>query len=172
MGTQNRASASRRGKIPQEQQHAGGPVRARSYGRSALRIRLTEGARTAPADNRTGAGISGDGPMMKLALSAAAAGLLRSLLARAGIDRDRILLTEFRSVDWQSLTFIGERHEMELRIPAPGAIELAGRITEGLEEAEFAIPGQIVADIRLDRPFQHNPDGSISLFLEALTIAE
>ena len=61
--------------------------------------------------------------MMKLALSAAAAGLLRALLARAGIDRDRILLTEFRSTDWQSLTFIGERHEMELRIPGPDAAD-------------------------------------------------
>ena len=31
--------------------------------------------------------------MMKLALSPAAAGLLRALIAGAGIDRDRILLT-------------------------------------------------------------------------------
>jgi len=42
--------------------------------------------------------------MMKLALSTAAAGLLRALLGRAGVSRDRILLTEFRSVDWNSLT--------------------------------------------------------------------
>jgi hypothetical protein len=109
---------------------------------------------------------------MKLALSTAAAGLLRALLARAGIDRDRILLTEFRSTDWQSLTFIGERHEMELRIPGPNAYQLAGRVTDGLSDAEFAIPGQIVADIRLARPPEHNCDFSISLHLEALTIAE
>ena len=64
--------------------------------------------------------------MMKLALSVAAAGLLRALIARAGVDRDRILLTDFRSVDWQSLTFVGERHEMELRIPGPDA-DAAGR---------------------------------------------
>ncbi len=43
--------------------------------------------------------------MMKLALSPAAAGLLRAIVARAGINRDRILLTDFRSVEWQSLTF-------------------------------------------------------------------
>lgn len=54
--------------------------------------------------------------MMKLALSAAAAGLLRALLARAGVSRDRILLTEFRSVDWNSLTFSGERHEIDFRV--------------------------------------------------------
>ena len=67
--------------------------------------------------------------MMKLALSPAAAGLLRSLLARAGVDRDRILLTEFRSVDWQSLTFMGERHEMELRVPGPDASAPVDRLT-------------------------------------------
>ena len=110
--------------------------------------------------------------MMKLALSPAAAGLLRALLARAGIDRDRILLTEFRSTDWQSLTFVGERHEMELRIPGPGADRLAERIISGLADAEFAISGQIVADIGLDRPPCHNRDESVSLYIEALTIAE
>ena len=110
--------------------------------------------------------------MMKLALSTAAAGLLRALVARAGIDRDRILLTDFRSIDWQSLTFIGERHEMELRLPAPGAADLAERLTRGLADAEFSIPGQIVADIGQERQPIHNPDGSVSLFLEALTIAE
>ena len=110
--------------------------------------------------------------MMKLALSPAAAGLLRALLARAGIDRDRILLTEFRSVDWQSLTFVGERHVMELRVPGPDAALVTQRLTDGLDDAEFAIPGQIVADIGLERPPQANADGSVSLFIEALTIAE
>lgn len=110
--------------------------------------------------------------MMKLALSPAAAGLLRALIARAGIDRDRILLTDFRSVDWQSLTFIGERHEMELRLPGPNSDLLARRISDGLADAEFSIPGQIVADIGLERPPSHNRDGSITLHIEALTIAE
>jgi hypothetical protein len=76
---------------------------------------------------------------MKLALSPAAAGLLRALIARAGIDRDRILLSDFRSVDWQSLTFVGERHEMELRVPGPEAAALAERLTAGLTDAEFSI---------------------------------
>lgn len=110
--------------------------------------------------------------MMKLALSPAAAGLLRALVARAGINRDRILLTDFRSTDWQSLTFIGERHEMELRLPGPDADLLAMRLTEGLADAEFSIPGQIVADIGLERPPSHNRDGSVTLHIEALTIVE
>jgi hypothetical protein len=110
--------------------------------------------------------------MMKLALSPAAAGLLRAIVARAGIDRDRILLTDFRSVDWQSLTFVGERHEMMLRIPGPDAQLLVSRLSKGLAEAEFAIPGQIVADIGLQRPPSPNRDGSMTLHIEALTIAE
>ena len=110
--------------------------------------------------------------MMKLALSPAAASLLRALIARAGIDRDRILLTEFRSIDWQSLTFVGERHEMEVRIPGPDADLVAARLTDGLADAEFAIPGQIVADIGLERPPSPNRDGSVTLHIEALTVAE
>lgn len=110
--------------------------------------------------------------MMKLALSPAAAGLLRALIARAGINRDRILLMDFHSVDWQSLTFIGERHQMVLRVPSPDAEPLAFLIADGLADAEFSIPGQIVADIGLERPPSRNRDGSITLHIEALTIAE
>jgi hypothetical protein len=110
--------------------------------------------------------------MMKLALSPAAAGLLRALITRAGIDRNRILLTNFQSIDWQSLTFIGERLEMELRVPGPGADKLAELLTAGLADAEFSIPGQIVADIGMERSPIHNPDGSVSLHIEALTVAE
>lgn len=110
--------------------------------------------------------------MMKLALSPAAAGLLRTFLARVGVNRDRILLTEFRSIDWQSLTFIGERHEIELRVPGPDAADLVERLTDGLADAELPLPGHVVADIALERPPVRNADGSFNLHLEALTIAE
>lgn len=61
---------------------------------------------------------------------------------------------------------------MELRIPGPGAEPVVGRLTDGLADAEFSIPGQIVADIGLGRRPIANPDGSITLHIEALTIAE
>lgn len=109
---------------------------------------------------------------MKLAMSAAAAGLLRALLGRAGVDRNRILLSDFRSTDWNSLTFAGERHEIALRIPGPGAAAVAALLIEGLEDADFAIPGQIVADIALARPPIGQADGAIALQIEALTVAE
>lgn len=109
---------------------------------------------------------------MKLGLSPAAAGLLRALIARTGIDRDRILLSNYRSVDWQSLTFIGEQHEIELRIPGPDAELLATRLTDGLTEAEFYVPGQIVADVAVQKAPSANPDGSVTLYVEALTVTE
>jgi len=110
--------------------------------------------------------------MKKLPMSPAAAHLLRALLARAGIDRDRILLTDYRSTDWQSLTFIGERHEMELHVSGPGASELVENLLLGLGDAEFTIPGQIVADIVAAGEFPPQADGSVTLHFEALTIAE
>ncbi|WP_309603345.1 hypothetical protein [Sphingomonas sp.] len=110
--------------------------------------------------------------MMKLAMSPAAAGLLRALLARAGVDRNRILLSDFRSMDWNSLTLAGERHEIILRIPGPGAAGPVTLLVDGLEEADFTIPGQIVADIALIRPPSDQADGSILVEIEALTVAE
>lgn len=110
--------------------------------------------------------------MMKLAMSPAAAGLLRALLNRAGVDRNRILLTEFRSLDWRSLTFAGERHRIDLWIPGPGAGRLAELLTRDLTNAEFAIPGQIVADIAVVGSMVEHPDGAIGVTIEALTVEE
>ncbi len=108
--------------------------------------------------------------MMRIAMSPAAAGLLRALLARAAVDRDRILLTEFRSVDWQSLTFIGERHEFQLRVAGPNAFEVVSRLLSGLDE--FEIPGHLVADIIVIGEPRRQHDGSVTVSMEALTVAQ
>lgn len=110
--------------------------------------------------------------MTRLPLSAAAGALLRALLCRTGIPRNRILLSEVRSVDWQSLTFVGERHEIDLRVAEPGADAIVNTLTNALAEQEFAIDGQIVADIQLVSGPSRQPDGSIAVRIEALTIAE
>ena len=110
--------------------------------------------------------------MMRMPLSEAASGLLRALLMRGGVGRDRILLSEFRSTDWQSLTFVGERHRIHFRIPGPAADAIVRRMTAGLEDVEFAIPGHVVADIVLAAPTRRDGDGSISVELEALTIVD
>jgi len=110
--------------------------------------------------------------MLKIPISAAASALLRALLGRANVRRDRILLIELRSTDWQSLTLTGERHEISLRVPPPDADKVTRRLVEGLEDAEFAIPGQIVADIAVADHIERGPDGSVALTIEALTVSE
>lgn len=109
--------------------------------------------------------------MKGLPLSRAASGLLRALLERAGRDKHRILLTETRSTDWQSLTFTGERHSLVLRFTGDRAQALAHRLTHGIAEAEFSIPGHIVADIAAG-PTVAGENGSILVPIEALTISE
>lgn len=108
--------------------------------------------------------------MNRIAMSAAASALLRALIARAGVCSDRILLTEVHSTDWQSLTFIGERHRLQLRVTGPGSTAVVERMCGGLEDAEFTIPGQIVADINLTGQPTAGADGSTSIEIEALTV--
>lgn len=108
--------------------------------------------------------------MTRLPMSRAAAALLRALIARAGVGNDRILLIEVHSTDWQSLTFTGEQHRFVLAPAGPDAGEVLDRLTQGLEDAEFALRGHIVADIRAER--LANDKGSVEFAIEALTIAD
>lgn len=110
--------------------------------------------------------------MLKILMSSAASALLRSVLDRAGDRRASILLSEIQSVDWQSLTFAGERHLISLRIPAPDADIVAARLIEGIEDAEFSIAGHIVADIAVPAAPALAADGSVTVAIEALTVAE
>ena len=109
--------------------------------------------------------------MNSLPLSRAAAGLFRALIHRVGEARHRILLIEAVSTDWQSLTFTGERHRFALRITGRGAGNVAGTLTDGLADAEFEIAGHIVADIAAS-PAIDEPDGSVLVRIEALTVAD
>lgn len=106
--------------------------------------------------------------MKRLPMSQAAAGLYRQVLARSGQPRDRILLTNFSSQDWQSLTFVGERHEFTIDIVGPEAEGIAERMTDGLSDAEFTIAGHIVVDILAQ--VIGGSGRSVQLRMEALTI--
>ena len=110
--------------------------------------------------------------MMKIAMSPAAAALLRALIARSGAEKNRILLTDAHSSDWQSLTFTGERHHVALRVTGRDSGEVAGRMCAGLEDAEFSIPGVLVADIGLVGTPTRMPDGATELMIEALTVTD
>ena len=110
--------------------------------------------------------------MNRIPMSKAGTALLRAFLSRALVETDRILLTDYRSSDWQSLTFVGERHEMRFRIPGPDAQKTYDSLTSNLTDDEFALPRQILADIAVFGAPVTEPDGSISFGLEALTIAD
>ena len=110
--------------------------------------------------------------MTRLPMSSAGAALLRALLSRAGVHRDRILLTDYRSTDWQSLTFVGERHEMRFRISGPMAEETYRVMTGDLADSDVPIPRQILADMAVFGTPTREGDGSISVGIEALTIEE
>jgi hypothetical protein len=110
--------------------------------------------------------------MMKIPMSSAANALLRALIARSGAERNRILLTDAFSTDWQSLTFAGERHHISFRVAGSDSDEVAKRMCADLENAEFSIPGLLVADIRLVGAARRTPDGTTELAIEALTIAD
>jgi hypothetical protein len=110
--------------------------------------------------------------MNRIAMSPAASALLRALIGRAGVSRDRILLSDSQSVDWRSLTLTGERHQLQLRVPRPDSRAIVDGMCEGLEDAEFSIPGIIVADIAVAETPKFALDGSTSLIIEALTISE
>jgi len=106
-------------------------------------------------------------------LSSAGGALMRALLARANDDRRRILLTSWMSVDWQSLTFVGERHMASFSLSEPDAHGLAGRWLDGIEEAELPLGGgRFVADIKVTNRSAPAADGSVVVELEALTLED
>ena len=109
--------------------------------------------------------------MKGLALSRPAAGLVRAVSRHADMIGHRILLTDVRSVDWQSLTFTGERHEISLTLAEPAAQSDVRALIDALEQAEYSIPGHIVADIA-GNLLNEDENGSVSVAIEALTIAE
>ncbi len=110
--------------------------------------------------------------MLNFAMSAAASGLFRALLDRAGKQRNRLLLSDIHSVDWHSLTLAGERHLVTLRVPGPGAERIVRLFITGIEDAEFAIPGHILADIAVAGTPIRALDKSVTLEIEALTVLE
>lgn len=110
--------------------------------------------------------------MIKMAMSHAAGCLVRALVARAGVERNRILLTDVESVDWQSLTLAGERHQIALRVTGLDSADAAKRMCAGLDDAEFSIPGLIVADIAVLGSPRREPDGATALMIEALTVRD
>lgn len=69
---------------------------------------------------------------------------------------------------WASGTLSGIRHRLSLRLEGSGAGEAAAAILAGIEDHQFALDGQIVADI-LCHECEHW-EHSARLTIEALTV--
>jgi hypothetical protein len=105
-------------------------------------------------------------------MTAFANALFRCLLQRAGEDRNRICLSQWTTVDWQSLTLDGERHEADFVVTGDKALDFAHLWLAGLADAEFDLMRGFVADIEvLEGPTQRE-DGCVEVRIGALTLTD
>ena len=112
--------------------------------------------------------------MNAIADVAAAAALLRALIARAGVPRDRILLTR-RAVDRLAVADLHRRAPptSSCAFPGPDSREVVERhVRRAWKMRNSASPGMIVADIAVVGAPRRALDGSTELTIEALTIGE
>ena len=93
--------------------------------------------------------------------------LVSMLLDHAGHGAS---IADARLVPWHSATFVGARHEVDLRLDGPDAADRAGRMAERLKEAEFSLPGHIVADLTARIIGAEDAQGPALLHLEMRTV--
>lgn len=103
-------------------------------------------------------------------MTAYATALLRCLLQRAGEDRNRVFLSHWATVDWQSLTLEGERHEAIFVISGDKPPAFAHLWLAGLADAEFDLPRGFVADIEVVKGPRLREDGAVEVEIGALTL--
>ncbi|NJC06414.1 hypothetical protein GGQ97_002207 [Sphingomonas kaistensis] len=96
--------------------------------------------------------------------------LLRLLLQRAGEDCNRIFLSSWKTVEWNSLTLDGERHRASFTIGGPDPLRFAALWLAGLSEAEFAMTRGFVADIEVIGKPTLREDGMAEVEIAALTL--
>lgn len=108
--------------------------------------------------------------MKRQRMTGYATALLRLLLQRAGEDRNRILLSRWETVDWQSLTLEGERHEAAFVVTGDQAMAFAQLWLAGLSEAEFDLPRGFVADVEVTCGPALRDDGAVEVSIGALTL--
>lgn len=109
------------------------------------------------------------------------ASLVRGIVSHLGLSAENreetILIVEsMHSTDWASVTFVGARHRLALRLQGPTAATLdAAAALDGLAGHEFQIAGHIVAEIvatRGNTTTMNNDIVAISLTVKVLTIQD
>ncbi len=125
---------------------------------------------------------------MRMSLRDIHSGLLRSVRALIADDplladwsgdgsRPSLVVEDFDSEPWASLTFAGMRHSLLFRLEGPeGAVlDVRRRLEERLQEPELRMAGYFLADSELadvSRELRHDGRISLCLRLLALTIKE
>lgn len=100
----------------------------------------------------------------------AATALLRALCVHFVHFAGTFRIEELVSRPWASVTFRGARHRVTLALEGEGAGDAADAFLGGLTEAEFELPGHILADIA---PAGEKRTGDrVRLTLEALTVED
>lgn len=92
--------------------------------------------------------------------------LIAALIERCGGDCE---IAEGVMTPWASATFIGARHALTLVLMGEDASLRAEALAVMLPEANFAIPGHVVADVAVDRVATDAADEA-RLMLSVLTI--
>ncbi|MFN3370319.1 MAG: hypothetical protein ACK4Z0_02190 [Sphingomonadaceae bacterium] len=108
---------------------------------------------------------------VQAALLRAVRALLEDLCGDAG-EVPSIIVDRVESRPWASLTYVGERHELVLRLlrPLPANTDLELLLCELGERRSPRLPGSFVADVAIARIVEGA--GEIVIILEVLTIGE
>ena len=71
-----------------------------------------------------------------------------------------MVIEELRAFDWASITFVGQRHELDLRLDGDGDVVAAAMVRLGDELAAADIPmaGHFIAEIRVVQGARLPPD--------------
>lgn len=93
---------------------------------------------------------------MQRSIGHVATAILREIgaIARIGDDnrqKPMLVVEEVRSTDWASLTFVGQRHEFDLRLDGEADAVAAAmvRLGEDLADADIPMAGHFIAEIRV-----------------------
>jgi hypothetical protein len=86
--------------------------------------------------------------------------LLAALIERAGPGGD---VADSGITAWASATFVGARHTVSLTLAGEDAEGRAEALALALPEAEFSLPGHIVADLSVDAVEARTDGATISL---------
>ena len=98
--------------------------------------------------------------------------LTRALQAEIDGFPGKTLVFPLTCTPWASITFAGARHHLMLEWTGPGAAGAAAEFFGRMGDIQFALPGQIVADLALLADHRRDDGAYAALEIELLTIED